>query len=279
MKEYNVTARYYDLIYTGEQLDDEDFWPEIAKKSKGAILELGCGTGRVTFALASLGFEITGLDNSEAMLNKARTRLANQPPDVKGRVMLCKGDMADFTFDTKFGLVIIPFRGFQHILDPERQTASLQCVREHLTDDGLLVVDLFNPDLKLLVHSGQADRIFEMEQVEPETGNTVVRYVRNRHDYIRQVIQGKFVYERFDQDGKLVSTEIENYSLRWTWRWEMEYLLRLAGFKIEALYGNYHRIPYPRATSDLIFVCSLDKSKVRRPTGEFRIMDPEGPPV
>ena len=226
---------------------------------KGNVLELGCGTGRMTFPLANLGHEITGLDNSEAMLARARVKLANQPPDVKGRVMLCKGDMADFSLDNKFGQIIIPFRGFQHILTPERQASCLASVREHLADGGLFIVDLFNPDLNLLIHSGQQERIFEMESLEPETGNTLVRYARNTHDYHNQVIHGKFIYERYDPEGKLLSTEMENYSLRWTWRWEMEYLLRLSGFEIEALYGNYHRIPYPRAAGELVFVCGKSK--------------------
>jgi len=90
MKEYQALSRYYDLFYDKETVGDEEFWRQTAEKAKDPILELGCGTGRVTFTLAAQGREITGMDNSEAMLARARTRLATQSPDVKGKVMLCK---------------------------------------------------------------------------------------------------------------------------------------------------------------------------------------------
>ncbi|MHC5036806.1 MAG: class I SAM-dependent methyltransferase, partial [Planctomycetota bacterium] len=258
MKEYNVTARYYELFYDKETVGDEEFWPHVAEKTKGTILELGCGTGRVTFPLAALGYEITGLDNSEPMLAKARGRLATQSPDVKGKVMLCKEDMADFSLDAKFDLVAIPFRGFQHLLTPERQVSCLECVRNHLKENGLFVVTLFNPDVHILAQSENTGRRFDMLRNDPETGNTIVRYVRTQHDHLAQQIHGTFIYEKVDPEGKVISTEIDVYKLRWTWRWEMEYLLRLCGFHIEALYGNYHRVPFPGASRELIFLCTAE---------------------
>ena len=254
MKEYQALSRYYDLFYDKETVGDEEFWRQTAEKAKDPILELGCGTGRVTFTLAAQGREITGMDNSEAMLARARTRLATQSPDVKGKVMLCKGDMAGFDLDVRFGLIIAPFRGFQHLLTPARQAACLAAVRDHLADDGVFVVTLFNPDLRLLARSGE--RTFDLRRTEPDSHHTILRYVRNDNDYANQVIRGTFIFERLDPEGKLVSTEYDNYTLRWTWRWEMEYLLRLSGFKVDALYGNYHRVSFPEASAELIFVCS-----------------------
>ncbi|MHC4601402.1 MAG: class I SAM-dependent methyltransferase [Planctomycetota bacterium] len=256
MKEYNITARFYELFYDKETVGDAEFWPSMAEKSKGPILELGCGTGRVTFPLAALGHEITGLDNSEPMLAKARGKLATQSPDVKGKVMLCSGDMSDFSLEGKFGLIIVPFRGFQHLLTPEKQEDCLECVRDHLAEGGIFVVTLFNPDIEFLARPGKANKNFQMERVDPETGNTIVRYTRESHDPKNQLIHGKFIYDIYDPEGTLLSSEMDAYTLRWTWRWEMEYLLRLAEFQIEAVYGNYHRVPFPSASRELIFVCA-----------------------
>jgi len=253
MKEYQATVKYYDLLYNQETVGDEAFWLQMAGKSQGPILELGCGTGRVTFLLAGQGYEITGLDNSEPMLVKTRKKLATRTPDIKGKVMLCKGDMADFSLENRFKLIIIPFRGFQHV---ERQASCLACVREHLDEGGVFVVTLFNPDIGLLAGKENLSRVFEMQRAEPETNYTILRYTRNTHDYAGQIIRGTFIYERIDPDGTLESTEYEPYRLRWTWRWEMEYLLRLSGFEIDALYGNYHCLPFPEASAEMIFVCS-----------------------
>ncbi|MHC4780745.1 MAG: class I SAM-dependent DNA methyltransferase [Planctomycetota bacterium] len=256
MKQYNVTARYYELFYDNETVGDAEFWPHMAERSNGPILELGCGTGRVTFPLATLGYEITGLDMSEAMLAKARGKLATQSPDVKGKVMLCKGDMSDFSLDHKFGLIIVPFRGFQHLLTPEKQEDCFECVRDHLAEGGVFVVTAFNPDLSLLAKSSEGDKRFQMEREDPETGNTIVRYSRETRDDVEQVINGNFIYETYDPEGSLVATEMDSYVMRWTWRWELEYLLRLSEFQVEDVYGNYHRVPYPGASRELIFVCT-----------------------
>ena len=256
MKEYSVSVRYYDLLYDGEYVGDEEFWPAVAKDCKGPILELGCGTGRVTFLLAKLGYEITGLDSSEVMLARARGKLATQPPEVKARALLVKGDMADFSLDNKFGLIIVPFRGFMHLLSPERQASCLSKVRQHLLGGGKFVVTVFNPDLRLIVRNEDRYLVWESERVELETGATIIRSVRNRYDTVNQIVKGLFIYQRVDKDGALIGTEYEPFALRWTWRWEMEYLLRLSGFRVEAVFGNYMRIPYPEASKELIFVCS-----------------------
>jgi SAM-dependent methyltransferase len=256
MKEYSVSVRYYDILYDGDYVGDEEFWRTIAGDGKGPILELGSGTGRVTFLLAKHGHEVTGLDSSEVMLARARGKLATQSPEVKARVLLLKGDMTDFTFENRFGLIIIPFRAFQHLLTPERQAACLTRVRQHLLEGGKFVVTMFNPDLRLIVRNEDRYLVWESERVELETGSTVIRSVRNRYDTAEQVVRGLFIYQKIDKEGTLVSTEYEPFALRWTWRWEMEYLLRLCGFRVEAVYGNYHRVPYPEAAKELIFVCS-----------------------
>jgi SAM-dependent methyltransferase len=256
MKEYSVSVKYYDILYDGEYVGDEEFWQTIATGCKGPILELGSGTGRVTFLLAKLGYEVTGIDSSEVMLARARGKLATQPPEVKARVLLNKGDMTEFAFENRFGLIIIPFRAFQHLLTPERQAACLNCVRKHLLEGGKFVVTMFNPDLHLIVRNEDRYLVWESERVELETGSTIIRSVRNRYDTAEQVVRGLFIYQKIDKDGTLVSTEYEPFALRWTWRWEMEYLLRLSGFRVDAVYGNYHRVPHPEATKELIFVCS-----------------------
>ena len=75
---------------------------------------------------------------------------------------------------------------------------------------------------------------------------------------IGDLIEEYGIYEMIDNEGKVIGTEIDAYHMRWTWRWEMEYLLRQCGFRVESLYGNYHRIPYPGASNELIFICTVE---------------------
>src|SRR6478672_11112723 len=54
---------------------DVPFWQRVAKQARGPVLELGCGTGRVSLPLARAGVRLVGIDRSEPMLERARRRL------------------------------------------------------------------------------------------------------------------------------------------------------------------------------------------------------------
>jgi ubiquinone/menaquinone biosynthesis C-methylase UbiE len=83
-------------------------------------LELGCGSGRVTLAVAQAGFLITGVDLSPQMLARAEQKLADMPEETRARVSLVQGNMTSFDLGQRFPLVIIPFRPFQHLLEVQQ---------------------------------------------------------------------------------------------------------------------------------------------------------------
>ena len=111
----NFIAEYYDLspIVTGRK--DAHFYVSAAKEFGEPVLELGCGSGRVTLAVGQAGFRITELDLSQTMLAQAQGKIAKLPKEVRSRVTLVQGNMTNFDLDERFRLVIIPFRPFQRI--------------------------------------------------------------------------------------------------------------------------------------------------------------------
>ena len=115
-------ADYYDEspIVKG-RLQDVAFYRSAARDFGDPILELGCGTGRITMALAEAGKRITGLDLSGRMLERAVKKRAGLRVEARERVHLVQGDMARFDLGEKFRLVIIPFRPFQHLLEVRKQ--------------------------------------------------------------------------------------------------------------------------------------------------------------
>ncbi len=256
MDVYDKLAQYYDSLF-GRLEEDLPFWIELAKKyGDGGILELGAGTGRVLLRLAERGFSVTGLDSSPAMLEKLKAKLKGLDKDVYSTIKLVEGNMANFSLSEKFSLIIIPFNSFQHLLTPHEQEECLRCVSKHLADNGRFAMSIFNPDIHFISErSKRPTRIFQQEKVDTKTGNTYRLYEEASYNLAEQTFTVRFILEIIDSSGKLISTEHFPVDFRWCWRWEMEHLLRICGFKVESLFGNYQKIPFPEAKELLIFVC------------------------
>ncbi len=112
---------------------DVAFYLDVARRHPGPILELGCGTGRVTASLATTGHEVVGLDNDRSMLRSAR-RLC---PDVA----LVAADMRRFALHRHFALVVVAYNSFQ-LLDPQGLNDCLACIREHVMPGGVVAFEV-----------------------------------------------------------------------------------------------------------------------------------------
>lgn len=243
----------YDLFFTGLK-GDVAFYVEEARKAGSPVLELGCGTGRVLIPVAEAGIEITGLDASKDMLSVLRHKVSRLDDSVKRRVEIVKGDMTDFALGRKFSMVMIPCRAFLHLLTVEEQRKALQCIREHLADGGRLIMNFFDPRLDVLLDKPDDQGTTE-EAIDPKSGNKVIMRSSAKHDLERQVLEADFSFEEFDSAGKMVSCVHAPLTLRWTYRWEMQHLLELCGFEVEALYGDFERGPF-RYGGEQIWVAS-----------------------
>jgi len=233
----------YDLFTgNGPLAGDIAFYLDCTARFGSPVLELGCGTGRVTLALGRAGHVCTGLDLSTAMLDLARTKLADLP-DVQKRVRLVSGDMANFDLTERFALVIVPARSFQHIVTPAGQRAALDCIRRHLRPGGHLVLDLFDPNFELLF-ADDAVPPPPRERRDPSSGRLIRRTVLTRDcDPLRQTVHETLRFDVTDEDGHLLASEETAWTLRWSLRQEMAYLLELTGFEPVALYSDFEKAP------------------------------------
>ena len=145
-EDYAFVADLYDYVVPYRERRDVGFFVEAATAAGSPVLELGCGTGRITMAIAEAGQQITGLDNSEKMLQRAEQKVAGLRPEQRQRVTLLPGDMRRFALHQQFPSIIIPFRPFQHLLPVREQLDCLGCVRQHLAPGGKLIMDFFQTD-------------------------------------------------------------------------------------------------------------------------------------
>lgn len=239
------SALFYDCVATGVE-GDVGFYVEEARAAGSPVLELGCGTGRLLIPVAEAGLAIVGLDASPDMLAIAGDKLERCGSDIQNRVQLVRGDMRDFALSGAFSLVTIPYRAFLHNLSVEDQLRTLERVREHLSRDGRLIFNVFDPRAELLA-AGRWTMPPERrrEFLHPQTGNRVAIKEDFRYDQDRQFVDGAFVFEEIDAaTGNIVATTQSPLTLRYVFRYEMAHLLALSGFRVEALFGDFKRAPF-----------------------------------
>lgn len=240
------TAELYDTISTGLK-GDVNFYVEEAQRAGSPVLELGCGTGRILFPIAKAGIEIVGLDAAPSMLAIAREKVAALPDATQNRIQLVEGDMRSFDLGRRFSLILIPFRAFLHLLSVEDQKQTLATIHAHLADGGKLVFNIFDPRLEIIAaHSGPFGSAIKklQEFVHPQTGNRVIVWDTRQYDCERQVLTEDRILEEIDSSGQVVSRRYATLTLRFVYRYEMQHLLELCGFEVEALYGDFSRIPF-----------------------------------
>ena len=257
--DYAIAADLYDCVVPYANRPDVAFYVDEARSAGGAVLELGCGTGRVLIPTARAGLEITGIDASSSMLGICRQRLGAEPPEVQSRVTLIEADMRSFDLGRQFALATIPFRPFQHLVTVDDQLACLAAIRRHLSDNGRLVLDIFNPSLDLLAnHPLGEESGHEPEFVTPD-GRRVIRCYRTvAQDRFQQTGSHELIYDVTHPDGSKERL-VHSFTLRYLFRFEAEHLLARAGFAVEHLYSDYARSAYgAQYPGDLIFVAKAE---------------------
>lgn len=257
--DYTQAAEFYDHVFVYEKRADIQFFVDAAAAAGGPVLEAGCGSGRVLLPCARAGARMTGLDLSDAMLKLLRAKLEKESPEVRARVNVVKGDMRDFALNERFALAQIPFRPFQHLMTVAEQRACLRSIRRHLLPGGRLIVDVFEPNLKMLLDERrqQESDVDECSFTMPDGRHVARRFRVAAVHFCRQVQDIELIYYVTHLDGRKERI-VDAFPMRHFFRYEMEHLLVSEGFAIEALYGDYKKTPHDAmpegAPCELVFV-------------------------
>lgn len=221
---------------------DVKFYVGLAVESKGPVLEIGCGTGRVLIPTARKGINITGLDNSKEMLRLCQNKLNGEPSEVRDRVKLVHVDMRDFNLKREFSLATIPFGPFNSLVSVKEQLNCLNCVKRHLHHNGVLVLDLFYPSSKEFA-SGEEGFVAKTPFKMPDDRIVTWGIHFNSVDYHEQIIHEEMFYDVSYPDGheeRLVYSSL----LRYFYPYEAEHLLARSGFKVESVYADFTKEPF-----------------------------------
>ncbi len=244
----------YDIVTPASFGGDVDWYRRKAQECGGPVLELGAGTGRITLPIAQDGISIHALDASPAMLDTLRRKLADQPPEVRERVVVIDCDMRTFMLAERFALIIAPFRGFLHNITEDDRLACLDRVREHLHPGGLFAFNVFHPSLEYMSHhAGPSAGIWRWAATYPlPDGGCVVRSEANRYDTVRQLVNSHHRYEEYCPDGILTRTSLHRLQLAYLFPTDLRRLLKQSGFQSVQIAGGFDGRPFEKDTDELV---------------------------
>jgi ubiquinone/menaquinone biosynthesis C-methylase UbiE len=215
---------------------DVAFWQRLASAQEGPVLELGCGTGRISVPVARAGVEVIGVDRSAEMLSRGRQRIRRAKLAVEPH--LVRGDIRFLPFRRRpgFNLVMAPYGILQSLTREKDLQATLASVAGVLRRGGLFGIDLV-PDLpRWSEYEGRRS----FAGAKGKTHLTLVESVRQ--DRRRRLTI--FDHEYIERRGR--ERRVHRFSL--TFRTlsvpQMARRLENAGFKVDAVLGDYRGGPW-----------------------------------
>lgn len=241
-------GRHYDVL-NRHIVADIPFYVEEARRAAGPVLELACGTGRLTIPVAQSGVEIVGLDQSPSMMAHLRTKATHAGVEIP----LVEADCRAFDLGRKFALIFIGFNSMQHLHDFASLAALFSNVRRHLSPGGRFIFDVFNPSIAILMRG--AERTREREYEDPDGGGRITMEQTLVYDDATQVSHVRWFFSRNDPNGDEKDFRIEDLHLRCFFPQELGLLVHSQGFAIEEKYGNFERKPFASGDMKQVVVC------------------------
>ena len=217
-------ADIYDELY-GDLFDNEGAVTFLAERAGGGpVLELGIGTGRLALPLREKGLVVHGIDSSQSMIDKLRSKAGGDEVAVE------IGDFAEVPVDDRYPLIFVAFNTLFALTTQEDQVRCFRNVAEHLTDDGVFVVEAFVPDLT------RFRRHQNTEVTDVDVDRAMVDL--SRHDPSTQRIHSQHLLVK---EGGI---EMYPVTLRYVWPAEMDLMAQVAGLTLKERYESWRMAPF-----------------------------------
>jgi SAM-dependent methyltransferase len=243
LPEYDPLADLYDLEYDHDY--DLPFWLALAEREDGPVVEWGAGTGRLAAPLAGIGSDVTAVEVSENMVEKGREK--------GDAVEWIRGDMRYVKLGGRYGLAVCAFNSFLCLSSVDDALAFLRNARDHLEPDGLLGIEVsaFTPE-ELYEGEGGPVLRHDFTRKRGTPVRTLERFSVSQYDAASQLLRMRLFYELYNRGGELENKRAHDLTIRIVGRGELELMLRLAGFEVEAVYGGFEGEPFTAGSDHLI---------------------------
>jgi SAM-dependent methyltransferase len=242
-------AEFYDSEFATRDLEIP-FFRRYASQAGGRVLEVACGTGRITLPIAEDGTQITGLDVSRPMLELARCKSAAAGLSVEWLEQDCR----EMRLSQSFNLIFSATNAMQHLLDLESLCAFLNSARCALATNGLLILDVFNPNPAKLARPSEA-RYLHKTITLPGGEEIRIETASNYHADT-QILHFDLFYSSGEQ---LVRTKRVN--MRCLFPEELLALCHFNGLEVVNRLGNYTEKDFSAESPKQILICRQKRAK------------------
>jgi SAM-dependent methyltransferase len=265
--EHYADATQYDHEYRGRR-EDVAFYLAVAQRhAQGAILELGCGSGRLTLPLMRAGHTVVGVDAAAPMVKALAERVRRVQGNAAARLSLHVADFRELAGKRsplgtqRFSLIVCPFNAFQHLYERQDVEQFLTGVREHLLPRGRLVFDLMNPDLRWLSRDSRR-RWGRTRYKDPHTGRPMIYSHELVYDAPLQIAFMTIYYER--ADGQRRGSHRNLLTHRYFFPRELEALLHYNGFQVDRRDGDFAGEALTADSEQQVWWCRIAAPRSRR---------------
>lgn len=236
----------YDRFILAQNQDkyDLDFYLWAAREFGDPILDLGCGTGRVSLNLAKFGFDVTGLDLSPQLLLEAQSKALKNGLKVK---FVC-GNMSEFSLSKKFPLIITTGFAIAHLYSPDQLYNHFLCIKRHLTTEGIYIFSHLNPNINKILKENE---IYRGEYDDPKRGEHFTIYNRKKYDTVTQIQHNTYIFRSKENEFK------KPVDFRMMFPQELDAWVKLCGFEYLYKFGTFNRDPFVDAPFFQIAVCKV----------------------
>jgi ubiquinone/menaquinone biosynthesis C-methylase UbiE len=225
---------------------DLPFLSDWAQKQGGTIIDLACGTGRITIPLAEKGFTMIGVDLNEGMLNRAIFKTKNRFLPIDWELQDC----TKLSLDSLSRFIYMTGNSFQHFLTNDSQNKLLQSVYSHLDGEGVFIFNTRFPVLSELAVKDERREVYVDKR-----NRKVVDYHTEQYHALTQVLECIFTREIYNEKGEMVGIEKDAIFLRYVFPMEMERLLVENNFTILHVYGTWGKDALQENSPEMIYVC------------------------
>lgn len=247
---FDKVADIYDF-YVNVDFDIPFFLKETEGFYK-EILELMCGTGRVSIPLLESGRIMTCVDYSKGMLDSFERKIKNKNYSVR----LVQMDVTNLNLNKKFGLIILPFHSITEILSANLQIQALQTISAHLDNNGVFILTLQNPKTRLKLADG-ISRVLGKFSIDKDR-HMIISYT-TKYNESDKIVSGFQFYEIFDATNSMIEKRFLEINFKPISDSELREMIKSTGLKITEMFGDYSYGEFDEENSNFMIYKMMKK--------------------